>query len=59
MNVFYESPVGQKVLGTLPQITQESMKIGQKWGEDVGRRVQRELEEEMRSKKAEKTEKAL
>jgi hypothetical protein len=51
MNAFYESPAGQKVLATLPAITQESMKIGQAWGEQVARRVQQEIQEQMRQKK--------
>lgn len=51
LNAFYESPVGQKVLSTLPQITQESMRIGQAWGEEVGKRVEREVMEEFKEKR--------
>jgi hypothetical protein len=51
INAFYESPAGQKVVTTLPQITQESMKIGQAWGEAMGKRVEREVQEELRQKK--------
>ena len=51
VNAFYESPVGQKVLSTLPQITQESMKIGQAWGEDVARRVELEAMTELKAKR--------
>jgi len=54
INAFYESPAGQKVLSTLPQITQESMKIGQAWGEEVGRRLEREAQEELRQKRDKK-----
>ena len=55
LNAFYESPVGQKVLSTLPQITQESMKIGQAWGEDVARRVEREVQAEFKEKRERRT----
>lgn len=51
LNAFYESPVGQKVLSTLPQITQESMRIGQAWGEEVGKRIEREVAEEFKEKR--------
>ena|SRR5687768_2889316 len=51
LNAFYESPVGQKVLSTLPQITQESMRIGQAWGEEVGKRVEREVQAEFKEKR--------
>jgi hypothetical protein len=52
INAFYESPAGQKVLSSLPAIMQESMNIGRKWGEEVGRRVQQEIEEELRQKRS-------
>ena len=51
LNAFYESPIGQKVLSTLPQITQESMKIGQAWGEEVAKRVEREFQTEFKQKR--------
>jgi hypothetical protein len=51
LNAFYESAVGQKVLSSLPQITQESMKIGQAWGEEVAKRVEREVQAEFKEKR--------
>ena len=50
INTFYESPAGQKVLSALPQITQESMKIGQEWGERIGKEAAAEAEAEKESK---------
>jgi hypothetical protein len=50
VNAFYESPAGQKLLSTLPQITQESMKIGQEWGEKVGRQAAEEAAKEAEKK---------
>jgi uncharacterized protein len=50
VNAFYESPVGQKVLSTLPQVMQESMQIGQAWGESVGRQAAAEAEAESKKK---------
>jgi uncharacterized protein len=43
VNAFYSTPAGQKILSTLPQVMQESMQVGQKWGEQVGLKVAREL----------------
>lgn len=44
INAFYETPVGQKVLSTLPQIMQESIKIGQEWGKQAAEAAAKELE---------------
>jgi uncharacterized protein len=43
VNAFYSTPAGQKILSTLPQVMQESMQVGQKWGEQVGLKIAREL----------------
>lgn len=48
VNAFYESPVGQKILATLPEITQESMKIGLEWGEKIGKQATEEAVQEMK-----------
>lgn len=40
---FYKSPIGKKVIETLPQITQESMLAGQAWGKQIGESVVEEL----------------
>lgn len=37
---FYESPIGKKVIQTLPQVTSESMAIGQRWGESLGPEIE-------------------
>ena len=39
INAFYASPAGQKVLTSMPQVIQESMKIGQAWGEKIARQA--------------------
>jgi len=47
---FYETPLGNKVVSTLPLITQESMLAGQQWGESlapkIGPRILKRFEEE-------------
>lgn len=48
VNAFYESPAGQKVLSTLPQVMQESMKAGQEWGEKIGKQIAAEAEKARR-----------
>jgi hypothetical protein len=44
---FYHSPLGQRVLSTMPGVLSESMAIGQEWG----RRKGEEIEKELRSRK--------
>ena len=40
---FYETPLGRKVISTLPAVMQESMLAGQRWGELIGQQVAAEL----------------
>ncbi len=42
---FYQSPVGKKVISTLPQVMQESMQVGQNWGKEIGKKVHNNLKE--------------
>ena len=44
LNAFYSSPVGQKVMATLPQVMQESMQIGQAWGQKIAAEAVAEIE---------------
>jgi hypothetical protein len=43
VNAFYSSPAGQKVLSSLPQVMQASMKAGQEWGEKIGQEAAEEV----------------
>ena len=43
---FYRTPLGQKVIATLPAVMQESMVAGAKWGEQLGQQVVDELKAE-------------
>jgi hypothetical protein len=36
---FYESPLGRRLSAVQPQITQESMQVGQRWGAIIGTAV--------------------
>ncbi len=40
---FYETPLGQKAISALPQLTVEMQEAGQKWGENLGRDSMREV----------------
>lgn len=42
---FYETPLGQKTVKVLPQLTQDSMTAGQQWGAELGERVVQKLQE--------------
>lgn len=48
---FYQSPLGRKVTGVMPQITQESMQAGQQWGMQIAQRIQKRLEERQKGAK--------
>ncbi len=50
VNIFYSSATGQKILTTLPQLMQESMTAGQKWGEKVGKKAVDEIAAEAKAK---------
>ena len=52
VNAFYSSPAGQRVLSTLPSIMQESMVIGQEWGQQVGQQAMQEILEQQKQKPA-------
>ncbi|MCC6461938.1 MAG: DUF2059 domain-containing protein [Saprospiraceae bacterium] len=43
--VFYESPVGQKMVAQMPAVMQESMAVGQEWGREIAEKVISRLEE--------------
>lgn len=42
---FYQSPLGKKMIATMPQIAQESMQVGQAWGKEMGEKVFANLKE--------------
>ena len=40
---FYQTPLGKKMLATLPQLVADSQAIGQKWGADLGQESMKEV----------------
>lgn len=44
LNQFYSTPLGRKVISTLPAVMQDSMAAGQKFGESLGPEIGRRLE---------------
>lgn len=42
---FYESPIGKKLVATMPLLMQENMQVGRQWGEEVGRKIMQKLKE--------------
>ncbi|TGK15189.1 DUF2059 domain-containing protein [Leptospira fluminis] len=43
ITAFYNSPVGKKLLEKNPQITQESMQVGEIWGKKIAEKVLQKL----------------
>ena len=42
---FYQTPLGKKLIATMPQIMQASIQEGQSWGKEVGEKVYNSLKE--------------
>lgn len=42
---FYKTPIGKKMVETLPMISKESMAAGQTWGKQLGEKVVLQLKE--------------
>jgi uncharacterized protein len=42
---FYETPTGRRLIKATPAITQESMVLGQKWGQEAAQKVLKRLRE--------------
>ena len=47
---FYKTTAGKKLVAALPQITQESMVLGQQWGMELAQKTQAALEAEKAGK---------
>lgn len=47
---FYESPVGKKMVDTMPLLLQESMQAGQEWGRALSEKMLQKLKEKGYSK---------
>jgi hypothetical protein len=45
---FYKSPVGLRFAGLQPKVMRESMVLGQRWGERLGRELQEEARRELK-----------
>lgn len=42
---FYNSPIGKKMINTMPLVMQESVSAGQNWGRQIGEKVLARLKE--------------
>lgn len=47
LTAFYKSPVGQKAITVLPQMSRESMRIGQVWGQDFSELLHKRFTERL------------
>lgn len=45
---FYETPAGRKAITVLPQVMQESMLAGQRWGQALGPEIERRVLQALR-----------
>ena len=47
---FYRSPIGQKFIVAVPELTAEAMKMGNVWGRRIGVDAERKVREEMKKR---------
>jgi hypothetical protein len=50
LTAFYRGPIGQKFLEKMPQIAQESMAMGQKFGQELAGNLRDRIIEELRKR---------
>jgi hypothetical protein len=49
INVFYATPAGKKIISVQPSIMQESMMVGQQWGQDLAQRVLQKYQQQIQA----------
>lgn len=47
---FYSSGVGAKFIAVMPELMQQSMVLGQRWGESIGREIDEEVRRELKKR---------
>ncbi len=50
ISAFYKTPIGRKLVARLPVIMQESIRIGQEWGQKLGADIINRFKEEARKR---------
>lgn len=45
MIIFYNTPTGKKMIQVLPDLTQESMRVGQQWGMKIAEDIMKKLKD--------------
>jgi uncharacterized protein len=50
MTAFFSSEAGKRFVALQPELTRESMVVGQKWGEALGRQVDAEMRQELKKR---------
>ena len=46
---FYRTPLGQKTIRVMPQLLQDSMRVGQQWAEAIGPELQKRVQERFKA----------
>lgn len=50
MTAFFQSPAGQRFVALQPELTRQTMAVGQRWGEKLGREVDMEVQQELKKR---------
>lgn len=51
MNAFYDTPTGKKLMKVQPAIVQESMLVGQQWGQELAQKIMARYQEQAKNNK--------
>ena len=47
---FYRSPVGQKFIAAMPDIAADAMRLGNAWGQQIGREAEQKVRDELQKR---------
>ncbi len=47
---FYRSPIGQKFIAAMPELAAEAMRLGNNWGQQIGREAEQKVRDELQKR---------
>ena len=47
---FYRSPVGQKFIAAMPELAADAMRLGNAWGQQIGREAEQKIRDELQKR---------
>ena len=47
---FYRSPIGQKFIAAMPELAADAMRLGNVWGQEIGREAEQKIRDELQKR---------